>query len=254
MAGLRSRTDGLVVEELDGGLVVYDGQSSAAHWLDEDAARVWRACGETVEESELALAAGLDAASCATALEGLLEVGLVVGEGVTRRVALGRAARVGAAGTLAAPLVSVVLPAAAAHASTTTMGGPGGSGGQGGGSPAPQLVLVPGESGETDEGIQNYSYTIPSEEPVTPFQLINLGQGASQTLLLINEIPGQFEILGDGCTGESLASYGFCSFDVLFQSLPIEGPSNGMVQITGDDGTQYISLSLTGLNPGFPPP
>ena len=112
-----ARTDDLVVEELDGGLVIYDGRDARAHYLDPSAAAVWRACQELGTEPEILGSAGLDATSGETVLLELIDLGLVEtesGSRYSRRVMLQTAAKVGLGGAIAAPIISAIVPAAAA--------------------------------------------------------------------------------------------------------------------------------------------
>ena len=119
MAEYVACSEGLVVEALDGGLVVYDTRCDQAHWLDRDAAAVWRACAQRSNEVRIARESGVEGVRCAQALERLCEVGVVeVVSGVSRRGALQAAARVGVAGAVSAPIISALIPVAAAHAST----------------------------------------------------------------------------------------------------------------------------------------
>jgi hypothetical protein len=143
-----ARTDDLVVEELDGGLVVYDKRRDQAHWLDAGAAAVWRAAAEGGSDTAIAQRVGVDAAIARASLVQLVDIGLVATDsriGVSRRTVLRTAAKVGVAGVAAAPIVSAVIPIAAAHASTPGGGGP----------PPPQTVTYtiqsgPGADGTTD--------------------------------------------------------------------------------------------------------
>ena len=131
MAERIERVDGLVVEDLDGGLVLYDPGCSRAHWLDPEAAAVWRACGRSSSGEEVARIAGGDRGAVGATLVRLEELGLVRvagSPGVSRRSVLVTAARVGAVGAVAAPIISAVIPSAAAAASTGTVGGGGGTG------------------------------------------------------------------------------------------------------------------------------
>jgi hypothetical protein len=119
----RAVAEELVLDELDGGLVVYDTRAHRAHWLEPSAAAVWRACGAGTDSSEIAAAAELDLTTCLATLDQLIDIGLVeILGGVSRRSMLASAAKVGAAGTLAAPIISAVIPVAAAHASTRGSG------------------------------------------------------------------------------------------------------------------------------------
>jgi hypothetical protein len=122
-----ARTNDLVVEELDGGLVIYDGQEAKAHYLDEGATAVWRACHEPKTEPEIAGAVGLDETSGEVVLSQLIALGLVEaepGSRYSRRAMLGTAAKVGLGGAMAAPIISAFVPAAAAATSTRRPGTP----------------------------------------------------------------------------------------------------------------------------------
>ena len=148
MAERVERVEGLVVEAVDGGLVLYDPRCSQAHWLDPEAAAVWRACGRSPSGDEVASIVGGDRGPVAATLVRLEELGLVRvagSPGVSRRSVLVTAARVGAAGAVAAPIISAVIPSAAAAASTPTMGG----GGTGTGNNPPPPPDVPSETSGT---------------------------------------------------------------------------------------------------------
>lgn len=125
-----ARTHGLVVEELDGGVVLYDPALNQAHWLDADAAAVWKACVRERSEETIAEATGVSRVALDATLERLVANGLVeVGyeqNGVSRRTVFRQAAKIGAVGAVAAPIVSAVIPVAVAHASTSGGTGPGG--------------------------------------------------------------------------------------------------------------------------------
>ena len=54
-----ARSEGLITEELDGELLVYDSESNLAHALDAEAAALWRACDGHTDAHTLA-------ARCAT--------------------------------------------------------------------------------------------------------------------------------------------------------------------------------------------
>lgn len=145
MAERVERVEGVVVEAVDGGLVLYDPGCSRAHWLDSEAAAVWRACGRSPSGDEVASMVGGDRGAVAATLVRLEELGLVRvagSPGVSRRSVLVTAVRVGAAGAVAAPIISAVIPSAAAAASTGTMGG----GGTGNNPPPPQKMPALGIS------------------------------------------------------------------------------------------------------------
>jgi hypothetical protein len=117
-----SRTEDLIVEELDDGLLIYDTRNDRAHSLQSAAARVWqRADGDTTPE-ELREELGLDAGTVDRALAelescGLLEVAPAAaadgpsGAGTTRRELGIRAAKFGGAVAAAPLIVSVAAPA-----------------------------------------------------------------------------------------------------------------------------------------------
>lgn len=97
---------------------------------------VWRACAEGASEEDIARVSGVDPVRCLEALDGLVEVGLIESSrGVSRRSALATVARVGAAGVVGAPVISALIPVAAAHAST-------GNPASGGTPPTPAPVSV----------------------------------------------------------------------------------------------------------------
>lgn len=122
-----ARTSDTVVEDLDDGLVIYDERTARAHWLDANAAAVWRACHQPSTAEEILAEGALDATQGEAALAQLIDLGLVEtgsGAGYSRRAVLLTAAKVGVGGAVAAPIISAVIPVAAAHASTTGGGPP----------------------------------------------------------------------------------------------------------------------------------
>lgn len=144
----------MLVEELDGGLVVYDAATSQAHSLDPVAARVWRVCDGARTVSDIARAVGLDRATAEAVIVRLGEIGLLepASGGISRRVMLYRSARVGVAAAAAAPVISTVLiPTAAAHAST--IGGTTSPGSTNAGPGSAQLTVT----GKTGSGPFSYS-------------------------------------------------------------------------------------------------
>ena len=126
MDRLVARTSDVVVEELDGGLVIYDQRDAKAHYLDPSATAVWRACRQSRTEPEIIGAAGLDPKSGEMVLSQLVDLGLVEAESgsrYSRRVVLRTAAKVGLGGAIAAPIMSALVPmAAAAHSGTQGKG------------------------------------------------------------------------------------------------------------------------------------
>jgi hypothetical protein len=117
-----ARTQGIVVQEVPGELLVYDTESARAHCLNETAAAVWRAADGTRSVGEIAVGLGVvDATDPARgealvwlALEQLEENGLMTSSlaeavaGASRRELL---RRVGLAAAVALPVVaSLALP------------------------------------------------------------------------------------------------------------------------------------------------
>jgi hypothetical protein len=111
---MNARTHGLIVEELDGELLILDTETDQAHCLDADAAAVWRACDR---QTDIARATGLDADVVAATIDDLADRHLLV-TGVNRRDLL-RTISVGvAAVAVGAPVIrSIVVPTAAQAAS-----------------------------------------------------------------------------------------------------------------------------------------
>jgi len=120
------RREGLVFELLEDGAVIYDSDTKRAHSLDPLATRVLHAADGEHTPAEIAAELGLDEASVHAALDQLTARGLLLpAAGVSRRAIFKRAAVVGAVAAAAAPVIeTVVIPTAAAHAST-----PGNTGG-----------------------------------------------------------------------------------------------------------------------------
>ncbi len=111
----RAREDGLLVEELGEELLLYDRDSHTAHCLSPIAACVWRHCDGERDMTELAELAGASENLVADALHELRKKDLLVAEpelmqstvpGVSRREAIGRVARYGAAVAAGSLIVS----------------------------------------------------------------------------------------------------------------------------------------------------
>lgn len=111
----RARQDGLLEETVGGELLIYDQQSHTAHCLSPIAACVWRHCDGERDASELAVLAGASEDLVAGVLHELREKDLLDAEpqltesavpGVSRREAIGRAARYGAAAAAGSMIVS----------------------------------------------------------------------------------------------------------------------------------------------------
>jgi hypothetical protein len=132
------RREGLIVEELDGELLVYDSERTHAHLLNPVAASVWQACDGLRDVAALAEVAGVSEDDVWRALSQLEERRLLDGElprrmsgpEYSRRQAVRRMGLIGASAAFAAPLVkSIVVPTAAeAGASCVPEGGQCGTG------------------------------------------------------------------------------------------------------------------------------
>jgi hypothetical protein len=111
----RARKDGLLEETAGEELLLYDQNSHTAHCLSPIAACIWRHCDGEHDLTELAEFAGVSKNLVADALHELHEKDLLASEptfmqstipGVSRREAIGRGVRYGAAATGAALIVS----------------------------------------------------------------------------------------------------------------------------------------------------
>jgi hypothetical protein len=114
-----ARSEDLVVEELEDGLLVYDLTSDHAHSLSAAAARVWRACDGKKSVAALGDELELDGQTIAHALEelrgcDLLEGGPALSAGMTRRDMTKKAVKVGGAAAAAPLIVSLAVPMPAA--------------------------------------------------------------------------------------------------------------------------------------------
>jgi hypothetical protein len=121
----RARQDGLLVEAVGEELLLYDQKSHTAHCLSPTAACVWRHCDGEHDVAGLAQFAGVSEDLIADALHELREKDLLDAEpqimqstipGESRRQAIGRVARYGAAA--AAPFVVSATAATPAMASS----------------------------------------------------------------------------------------------------------------------------------------
>lgn len=121
----RARQDGLIEETVGEELLLYDRDSHAAHCLSPVAACVWRHCDGERDLAELAVLAGVSESFVADALHELREKHLVDAEpdlmqstipGESRRQAIGRIVRIGAA---TAPFVVSATAATPAMAEST---------------------------------------------------------------------------------------------------------------------------------------
>jgi hypothetical protein len=123
----RARTDGLLEETVGEELLLYDRDSHTAHCLSPIAACVWRHCDGEHDVTELAELAGASESLVADALHELLEKDLLAAEpalmqstipGVSRREAIVRVARYGAAAAGASLIVSATAATPAMASST----------------------------------------------------------------------------------------------------------------------------------------
>jgi hypothetical protein len=111
----RARKDGLLEETVGEELLLYDRDSHTAHCLSPIAASVWRHCDGERDVTELAKLAGTSESLVADALHELREKDLLDAEpalmqstvpGISRREAIGLAARYGAAAAAGSMIVS----------------------------------------------------------------------------------------------------------------------------------------------------
>jgi hypothetical protein len=110
-----ARTDELVTEQVDDEVLVYDQRHNTAHCLSDAAASVWRACDGRTTIKALTTTLGLDRETVASALQELEERELLEGQGVTRREASLKLAKVAGGVAVASPLIySISAPPPAA--------------------------------------------------------------------------------------------------------------------------------------------
>lgn len=160
----RARTADLIVEHLGDETLVFDRRDDTAHCLSTVAAQIWERCdGETTARQlvEMLTAAGEPDAELLVerALADLTERGLLVEDGVSRRSAIARMAKVGA-GALSVPLVlSVAAPTAAWAGSVITGGVCTSSGSSDGGCASPQDICTNGTGGNATRYCVNKQYS-----------------------------------------------------------------------------------------------
>jgi hypothetical protein len=111
----RARQDGLLEEAVGEELLLYDRESHTAHCLSPLAACVWRHCDGARDLAEVAVVSGVSEDLVADALHELREKDLLDAEpeltqsavpGESRREAIGRVARYGAAAAAGSMIVS----------------------------------------------------------------------------------------------------------------------------------------------------
>jgi hypothetical protein len=119
----RARSGGLVVEHVEGELVVYDRERHRAHCLNASAARLWRACDGRRDVKALAAALGLSPPVVAHGLRQLSDAHLLEAA-VRPRVLWSRRHFVRRFGVALVPaVVTVLAPRAAQAASCVGLGG-----------------------------------------------------------------------------------------------------------------------------------
>src|SRR5436305_3952422 len=116
-----ARIEGVVVERLDGEVVLYDQWTEMAHWLSADAASVWERCDGRLTHEEIARQLDLGRAVVEQAVEELDRLGLLDGSpvafhGYSRREATIKLAKVGGAAFVAPLIYSVGISAPAGAA------------------------------------------------------------------------------------------------------------------------------------------
>jgi hypothetical protein len=115
-----ARVDGLLVEEVDEELVIFDIERHRAHALNAPAATVWRTCDGTRGLAELQETSGLSEDAVRLAVAQLVDRNLLAetsAPGFSRRAVLRGGAIAGAVG-LALPVIqSIVAPTPAMAAS-----------------------------------------------------------------------------------------------------------------------------------------
>lgn len=124
----RRRSEGIVTEELGDELLAYCASTQTAHALSHDAASVWRECDGRTSTADIARRVGLDETTVTRALEELSDVQLIdERDGLSRREASKRVAKLGAV-ALSAPLIySVAVPPVSAAVSLCSSGCPNGA-------------------------------------------------------------------------------------------------------------------------------
>jgi hypothetical protein len=114
-----ARTEGVLAEQVDGDLVIYDEATQMAHCLSRDAASVWSHCDGRATAEDIASSLEISSGTVEQAVAELRDAGLLIEvPGHTRRDVAKRFAVVGGA-ALAGPalLTSMPVPAAAAACS-----------------------------------------------------------------------------------------------------------------------------------------
>lgn len=121
----QARSEGVLIQQVEDDLVVYDERSQVAHCLSSAAASVWERCDGQSSREEIAHGLGLARTVVDQALDeldnrSLLEEGP---QGYSRREAAMRLAKIGGVAATAPMIYSVVVPAAVSAASGCLSGG-----------------------------------------------------------------------------------------------------------------------------------
>lgn len=116
-----ARSDELLIEDQDEGVVVYDRRNDTAHWLDAAAASVWRMANGQRTIAELAAVCCLSESAVSDVLlrlDGLELMQEKADDGVSRRAVLRRMAKIGGTAAIVGPIIStIVVPNALATSS-----------------------------------------------------------------------------------------------------------------------------------------
>ncbi len=227
----RAREQGLVVEQLDDELLVFDTENSRAHSLNAATSKVWRACDGERDIEALRAQCELDRDAVKLALELLQEAALVdeAAPGVTRRLMLRKSLIAGASAGVAVPaIISITAP-------TPAMAASGG---------VPDLTLSPGELVNPDfNGTKVYEYNSFGAGPFTQqFTVTNGGTGTSNPLTLSGGDDPGISITNDTCMLNALGPGDTCTFDVVYTSGPVVTSINVNQQ---SDLFPYIDLNVT---------
>ncbi|HEX4364848.1 MAG TPA: PqqD family protein [Solirubrobacteraceae bacterium] len=120
-----ARSTRLLVEELDGELLVYDQDADCAHALSDDVARVWQLCDGKADAASIARDLQLSGDDVERALEELGTCGLLSGQSASsdpeysRRGAVKKMAKYGATAASVPLIYSLMVEPAAAANSTS---------------------------------------------------------------------------------------------------------------------------------------
>lgn len=115
-----ARNEDLIVEDLSDEVLIYDQRTDEAHCLTREVAMVWRVCDGRTTPADLAAALDLDKETVEAAIAELATCSLlnnVAPDGITRREAGMRMAKVGGA-VAATPLIYSILAPTPALASS----------------------------------------------------------------------------------------------------------------------------------------